>query len=213
MYLCGVIKPNKPMKKFMFRVICVTLVAFVACCFVVVHLAQENERLRRNAMALEHGVEFYRTESGRSAAAVEALEMEVAEYRECHATDAKMIESLGIRLRRAESVSKSVVATTLADTVVVRDTVVVVESEPIEARYFAAMDMWSRVEGLLFGDSLRYNVHTVDTLHQVIHRVPRKFLFIPYGTKAIRQEVWLSNPNAELIYTEYIELPKRRKER
>lgn len=201
------------MKKFMFRVACVTLVAFVACCFVVVHLVQENERLKRNARALEHGVEYYRTKSGRSAAAVEALEMEVAEYRECHAADAEMIKSLGIRLRRAESVSKSVMATMLADTVVVRDTIIVVESEPIEARYFAAMDVWSRVEGLLFGDSVRYNVHTVDTLHQVVHRVPRKFLFIPYGTKAIRQEVWSSNPNTELVYTEYIELSRRKRER
>jgi hypothetical protein len=69
------------------------------------------------------------------------------------------------------------------------------------------------VVGILFGDSLQYAVRTVDTLHQVIHRVPRKFLFIPYGTKAIRQEVWTSNPNTELVYTEYIELSRRRKQR
>ena len=94
-----------------------------------------------------------------------------------------------------------------------RDTVVVSDSVAVSARHFAGADVWSRVEGILFGDSLRYAVRTVDTLHQVIHRVPRKFLFIPYGTKAIRQEVWSSNPNTELVYTEYIELPKRRRAR
>ena len=51
------------------------------------------------------------------------------------------------------------------------------------------------------------------SLHQVVHRVPRKFIFIPYGTKAIRQEVWLSNPNTELVYTEYIELSRHKRER
>jgi hypothetical protein len=201
------------MKKIMFRVACVTLVALVACCVIVVYLVRENERLRRNVHALEHGVEYYRTESGRSAAAVEVLELEVAEYRRRSGDDAKMIESLGIRLRRAESVAKSATVTTLGDTVVLRDTVIVRDTVLMSARHFAGEDAWSRVEGLLFGDSVRYNVHTVDTLHQVVHRVPRRFLFIPYGTRAIRQEVWSSNPNTELVYTEYIELSRRKRER
>lgn len=66
------------------------------------------------------------------------------------------------------------------------------------------------MEGILYDDSLSYAVHSVDTLHQVVHRVPRKCWFIRYGTKAIRQEVWSSNPNTELVYTEYIELPRRK---
>ena len=139
--------------------------------------------------------------------------MEVAEFRELHRDAAKEIASLGIRLRRAESVAQSVAVTMLTDTVVMRDTIVVSDTVAVAARHFAAVDAWSRVEAILFGDSVQYAVRTIDTLHQVVHRVPRRFLFIPYGTKAIRQEVWSSNPNVELVYTEYIELPKRLKER
>lgn len=201
------------MKKILFWAAAVALVAIVVSGFIIAHLARENERLRRNESALRHGVELYRTESGRSAASVEALEMEVAEFRELHRDAAKEIASLGIRLRRAESVAQSVAVTTLTDTVVVRDTIVVRDTVAVAARHFAAVDAWSRVEAILFGDSVQYAVRTIDTLHQVVHRVPRRFLFIPYGTKAIRQEVWSSNPNVELVYTEYIELPKRLKER
>ena len=201
------------MKKILFWAAAVALVAIVVSGFIIAHLARENERLRRNESALRHGVELYRTESGRSAAAVEALEMEVAEFRELHRDAAKEIASLGIRLRRAESVARSVAVTTLTDTVVVRDTIVVSDTVAVAARHFAAADAWSRVEAILFGDSVQYAVRTIDTLHQVVHRVPRRFLFIPYGTKAIRQEVWSSNPNVKLVYTEYIELPKRLKER
>ena len=201
------------MKKILFWAAAVALVAIVVSGFIIAHLARENERLRRNESALRHGVELYRTESGRSAAAVEALEMEVAEFRELHRDAAEEIASLGIRLRRAESVAQSVAVTTLTDTVVVRDTIVVRDTVAVVARHFAAVDAWSRVEAILFGDSVQYAVRTIDTLHQVVHRVPRRFLFIPYGTKAIRQEVWSSNPNVELVYTEYIELPKRLKER
>lgn len=201
------------MRKFLFWTAIAALISVVVCGVVIYHLVQENARLRSNEHALLQGVEFYRTESGRSAASVEALQLELADFREQRSRDVKEIASLGIRLRRAESYAKSVAVTRFADTIVVRDTVVIRDTVAVAARHFEASDAWSRVVGILLGDSLQYAVRTVDTLHQVIHRVPRKFLFIPYGTKAIRQEVWTSNPNTELVYTEYIELPRRRKQR
>ena len=201
------------MRKFLFWTVLAALISVVVCGVVIYHLVEENARLRSNEHALLQGVEFYRAESGRSAASVEALQLELADFREQRSRDVEEIASLGIRLRRAESYAKSVAVTRFADTIVVRDTVVIRDTVAVAARHFEASDAWSRVVGILFGDSLQYAVRTVDTLHQVIHRVPRKFLFIPYGTKAIRQEVWTSNPNTELVYTEYIELSRRRKQR
>lgn len=201
------------MRKIMFWTVVAALSAFVVSIFIITNLIEENRRLRSNEHALMADVEFYRTENGRSAASVEALELEILEFREQHECDARQIESLGVRLRRAESYAKSVAVTTLVDTVVMRDTVILCDTVSMPVRHFVGCDAWSRVEGILFGDSLRYAVRTIDTLHQVVHRVPHKFLFIPYGTKAIRQEVWSSNPNTQLIYTEYIELPRRKRER
>ena len=199
------------MRKFLLWVAVVAPILVAICGVALGNLIKENARLRGNQHALIEGVEFYRTESGKSAASVEVLQLELAEFRSLREQDAEEIASLGIRLRRAESYAKSVAMTTLTDTVIVRDTVVVRDTVTMPARHFAGEDAWSRVEGILFGDSLHYAIRTTDTLHQVWHRVPRKFLFIPYGTKPIRQEVWSSNPNTELIYTEYIELPRRKK--
>lgn len=201
------------MKKILLWVTAIATIVAVVCGVVINRLVEENGRLERNQRALMGEVQLYRTENDRSAASIEALELTVAEFREVHERDAKEIESLGIRLRRAESYAKSAMTSTITDTIVVRDTVVVRDSLPESYRYFAAADAWSRVEGILYGDSLSYAVHSVDTLHQVVHRVPRKFWFIRYGTKAIRQEVWSSNPNTELVYTEYIELPRRKRSR
>lgn len=201
------------MKKILLWVAAIATIVAVVCGIVIYDLIEENGRLERNNRVLNGEVQLYRTEKDRSAASVEALELTVAEFREVHERDAKEIESLGIRLRRAESYAKSAMTTTITDTVVVRDTVIVRDSLPEAYRYFAAADVWSRVEGILYGDCLSYAVHSVDTLHQVVHRVPHKFWFIRYGTKAIRQEVWSSNPNTELVYTEYIELPRRKRSR
>lgn len=199
------------MRKFLLWVAVIALILVAICGVALGYLIKENARLRGNQHALIEGVEFYRTESGKSAASVEVLQLELAEFRSLRQQDVEEIASLGIRLRRAESYAKSVAMTALTDTVIVRDTVVVRDTVTMPARHFAGEDAWSRVEGILFGDSLHYAIRTTDTLHQVLHRVPYKFLFIPYGTKAIRQEVWSSNPNTELIYTEYIELPRRKK--
>lgn len=49
-------------------------------------------------------------------------------------------------------------------------------------------------------------IKTRDTLIQVVYRVPRKFLFFRWGTKAIRQKILSCNPYSQIVYDEYIEL-------
>ena len=52
------------------------------------------------------------------------------------------------------------------------------------------------------------SVTTQDTITQIAHRVPRQFLFIKWGTKAIRQDVTSSNPFTKIIFSEYLEIQK-----
>ena len=73
-------------------------------------------------------------------------------------------------------------------------------------------DPWVNVDGIIKPDStVDLSIQSVDTLFQVVHRVPKKFLFIRYGTKAIRQEITSSNPHTKIVYSEYIELKGRKK--
>lgn len=78
-------------------------------------------------------------------------------------------------------------------------------------RLFEWCDHWVEINGIIRRDSVECHVKSVDTLRQVVHRVPRKFLFIKYGTKAIRQEIISSNPHTRIVYSEYIELKNSRK--
>lgn len=111
-----------------------------------------------------------------------------------------------------EAASKSVTATrlelhaplretvrvALRDTLVVRDTV----------RLFRWRDAWVTVEGMLRDDSVACRVESVDTLRQVVHRIPRRFLFIRWGTKALRQEIVSSNPHTRIVYTEQVRIER-----
>lgn len=179
-----------------------TLSIAVILAILCFELWQENSNLRRNIDSLEKGVTLYRTKADRSAASVEALTLSLSDFKRQHAEDCATIRDMQIRLRRMESYSKSIAATTLCDTVIVRDTVIVSDS----ARHAHYATPWTTLHALLRRDSMSFELTSYDTLHQIIHRVPRRLWFIPFGTKAIRQEITTSNPHTRLIYTEYIEL-------
>lgn len=171
--------------------------------------ADEIARLRNNCEALSSETKFYKTRLDESAASVVALQLDLDEYKEQHRRDLKRIRSLGVRLRRVESVAKSATKSEV-------EFVAPRQEKPLlhdTISQFSWSDAWMRVEGTIRGDSVECHIESVDTLHQIVHRVPRRLWFIRYGTKAIRQEIVSSNPHTRIVYAEYIELPKRHRKR
>ena len=173
------------------------------------HRATEIARLRNNCEALSSETKLYKTRLNESAASVVALQLDLDEYREQHRRDVKRIRSLGVRLRRVESVAKSATESEVQFVAPRRDTIILHDTLSL----FRWSDAWMQVEGAIRGEEVECKIESVDTLHQIVHRVPHRFWFIRYGTKAIRQEIVSSNPHTKIVYTEYIELPKRRKKR
>lgn len=196
------------MRRLLLILLLILLVGGFVAVRTIIYLHDEKQRLELNQQTLLSDVELYRTAAGESAASVGVLTLEIDELREARSRDAEQIRDLGIRLRRAESYARSVAQseyvarTTLRDSIIVRDTI------RDTVRVFLSGDTWSRVEGVIRGDSIGVEVHSIDTLFQVVHRVPRRFLFFRYGTKGIRQEIVSSNPHTQLVYSEYVELKR-----
>lgn len=183
--------------------------AIVATAVIVVgakYLLKENARLENNNYALIESVKTYRTKADESAASVQVLRLKVGEYEELRAADAERIRKLKIKLKRLESASKSVTKTAVDITVPLRDTVILRDTLRLHdtVRLFRWRDSWVTVDGVIDNHSVSCSVSSVDTLHQIIHRIPRRFLFFRYGTKAIRQEIVSSNPHTEVIYSEVV---------
>ena len=184
-------------------------------------LRSENIRLKENQTALTQEVEHYKTALGEQAASARILRLRCSEFEQMRKADAERIKSLGIRIRRIESAARSVAETgfeahaRIRDTVIVRDTVRLTDTVRIvqALRHFRWGDAWVEVEGEIDGGDVRCRIRSTDTLRQIVHRVPRRFLFIRYGTKAIRQEVFSTNPHTRIAFTEYVELERRRRAR
>ena len=177
------------------------------------HSTREVVRLRNNNEALSSDTKLYKTRFDESAASVVAMQLKIEEYRKQHAEDLKRIRELGVRLRRVESIATSASQTKIEVSTPIHDTIFLDRLLPDTATLFRWSDSWVHIEGLIRNGNAECHIESVDTLRQVIHRVPRSWWFIRYGTKAIRQEISSSNPHTQIVYSEYIELPKRHRHR
>ena len=181
----------------------------------------ETHRLGQNQHALLSQIEQYRTRAGEAAASAEVLQLCCREFERLRAGDAERIRQLGIRLRRVEAAATLATATEidvqapLRDSIVRRDFSALCDSGRMvsavrfdSVRLFRWRDPWVTVEGRIRGDSVTCRIESVDTLRQIVHRVPRRFLFIRFGTKAVRQEIVSSNPHTRIVYAEYVRFVK-----
>ena len=201
------------MRKFLLIYAVVATLLLVVCCTMWQRTARETKRLRNNCEALVSETKLYRTRLDESAASVVAMQLEIDEFRKQHARDTRRIRALGVRLRRVESTATTATKSEVSFVAPRCDTVIVRDIVRDTLSLFRWSDSWVRLEGTIRGKEVECHIESVDTLRQVVHRVPRRFWFIRYGTKAIRQEIISSNPHTRIVYAEYIELPKRRKKR
>lgn len=198
------------MRKLLIYINMALLVAVVSLSCWLGNVREEKKRLANNQEALLSDILYYKTESGKNAASVKKLEFTKSEMKK-HCQDlTKTVDDLNIKIGRIKSASTTVTKTEVEIQTVVRDSIVY-RDLPISIKVINWRDPWIKLNGVLDGDTFSAKIESVDTLQQVVHRIPKKFLFIKWGTKAIRQEVVSSNPHSKIVYTEYIELKGRKK--
>lgn len=176
------------------------------------HYRTENRRLSQNQQALSSEMIHYRTQAGEEAASAQVLRLRCAEFETLREADAAKIRALGIRLKRLESTSKTITSSDLTISAPLRDTILIRQRDTLwrcdTLRSFRWHDPWVSVAGTILRDSVACRIHSVDTLRQVVHRIPRRFLFLRWGTKALRQEISAANPHTRIVYAEYVKIEK-----
>jgi hypothetical protein len=172
-------------------------------------VSEERDRYGADRRALLEDVVGYRTKDSLSAAGVERLALTARELQRYNRELTETINDLGVKLRRLESVSSAVSLTEVNVNTHVRDTVIVVDSVYLPARAFTWRDNWMSIAGTMTDTGIDCRIRSRDTLVQAVHRVPHRFLFFRWGTKAIRQEIVSRNPHTEMVYTEYVDIINR----
>ena len=200
------------MKKYLL-IACVILAVLCASLLGAVReLTQEKDRLTGNQEALMEEVQYYQDEAGRQAASVQRLELSKSELEAYNGELTQRIEDLNIKLKRVQAATTTATQTNVEIKTIIKDTIIYRDTGMLVLPAIKWQDPWVNVDVIIKPDStVDLSIQSVDTLFQVVHRVPKKFWFIKYGTKAIRQEITSSNPHTKIVYSEYIELEGRKK--
>ena len=200
------------MKKYLLIACVILAVLCVSLLGAVRELTQEKDRLTGNQEALMEEVQYYQDEAGRQAASVQRLELSKSELEAYNGELTQRIEDLNIKLKRVQAATTTATQTNVEIKTIIKDTIIYVDTGMLVLPAIKWQDPWVNVDGIIKPDStVDLSIQSVDTLFQVVHRVPKKFWFIKYGTKAIRQEITSSNPHTKIVCSEYIELEGRKK--
>lgn len=198
------------MKKYLIM----ALLAVAAVAGVALHqckqLRQEKERLTANVRSLTAGTEQYKTEAGKNAARAQQLELTTSELKEQCADLQARLEDMGIKnkyLQRAVSANTS---TEVRIDTLVRDSIVYVPQlarlDTLQLVRWA--DAWVQLDGTIRAGRFTGSITCQDSLTVAVHRVPKKFWFIKWGTKRIDVSVASSNPHTEILDITLVEMKK-----
>ena len=189
--------------KSLFQVILLVLIPFAVVMAMreCSEMRQENERLSNNQNILLHNgeVEMGRTPSGKSVASSTALHLAASDLgRKPDSLLAKTVKELKIKSSRVVAASGASSSTSV-------DVTAAIATDSLPAiRHVEWSDPWVRLHGTIEGDTFKAHIESQDTLQMIVHRVPKRFLFFRFGTKAVRMDVVSQNPHTTLSYPKLV---------
>lgn len=172
---------------------------------------RENERLSENQSALMTKAQTYKTESERNAMSVKTLTLRLDELKENESQLTEKCKELEIQLKRVKSINQTGTESKYTIKGETHDSIIYV---PVSGKADTLICSDYKDDYISFSycvDSARIytaDIVTRDTITAIAHRVPKKFLFIRYGTKEIKMEVISSNPHTILTTATRVEVVK-----
>ena len=117
----------------------------------------------------------------------------------------KTKDSLNIKLKRVESIG--FYPTQIIGRVDSRLKDTIIFANPVKS--FTFDDGYLKQSGIITRDSLKSSYTYTDTIIPVIEKIPHRFLFIRYGVKAYRLEIFSKNHKAHIICPKQISVRRK----
>ena len=161
-------------------------------------------RVFKAGEALGQELTTLRLENGQLAAQNQVLQLKSKELSALLPELATEVRGLKVRLAKVQSVSAAGFTVQTPATVLLRDSVIY---DTVQVRKFDYHDGFFTVKGKAVGNQQHLDISYQDTLVQVVYRGQRErpWLWI-FSPRKLMQRVSLKNPNANIHYTQHIEI-------
>lgn len=194
------------MKKYLILIICALALSVIIMGAAFDRSNRERKRHQENENELLRENESWKTEHGKSAMEVQRLTIEKGDIEKYFAEALEQIEDLKIKNKRIKKLLQAGTETNVVIKTVIRDSIIYVKDSSYHVGKFDWKDSWTSIHGIIKSDSIDIKYNQKDTLSFVTKRIPRKFLFIKWGTKRLEMNVINSNPNNEITYSREISI-------
>ena len=166
------------------------------------NLKEEKARLENNQDVLIKDNTLFKTKDSLNATKIDALTLNLSSAKEYYQRQIKEAKEAGIKEGRINSITE--LGTNTLDTIILtlKDSIIIYDT----LKCFDYNDEFMEMKGCIRNDSLSLNYSNTDTLIQFVSRVPKKWWFFKWGTKAIEQTIVSKNPKTKFTYQKYIEI-------
>lgn len=157
------------------------------------------ERLDGNVTALTTDINHFKVNDSLNAATIQSLNITVSEFKDMNVEAKKTIDALNIKYKRLLKVNQTItqenqdlLLNKTIDTLILKDTIVKTVSASYRSSYLD-LDIYD------LGNQYQVKYESRDTIDQILENIPKKFLFIRYGTKGFKTTYVNRNPNAKIV--------------
>ena len=166
------------------------------------NLKEEKARLENNQDTLIKSNTLFKIKDSLNATKINALTLNLSSAKEYYQRLIKEAKEAGIKEGRINSITE--LGTNTLDTIILtlKDSIIIYDT----LKCFDYNDEFMEMKGCIRNDSLSLNYSNTDTLIQFVSRVPKKWWFFKWGTKAIEQTIVSKNPKTKFTYQKYIEI-------
>ena len=201
------------MKKYLIGLIIILGLTIWGSGMVIHSMRKENKRLDNNQDVLMSDVHRYQTKDSLNVVAVNALTLRNNELRNHKDSLVSLAEELGIKVRRLQSITNLGATANYIVKTEVKDSLIYVVNDGVKIirdtlKCIDLIEPYLKLQGCIVNDTFQGLIEDFVPLTQFVERIPKKFLFIKYGTKGIRQQITSKNKHVSFDYLEYIELKK-----
>lgn len=157
------------------------------------------ERLDGNVTALTTDINHFKVNDSLNAATIQSLNITVSEFKDMNVEAKKTIDALNIKYKRLLKVNQTItqenqdlLLNKTIDTLILKDTIVKTVSASYRSPYLD-LDIYD------LGNQYQVKYESRDTIDQILENIPKKFLFIRYGTKGFKTTYVNRNPNTKIV--------------
>lgn len=172
-------------------------------------LTEERDKYKSNTETLLADCETFKVRDSLNAAKVGTLELTIKEFETYRAVDAQLMKEMAGKNRELEQLNKAQAQTIIELRAAPKDTVLIVDSIPIQAKKVQCGDEWYRFTGLMTDESFTGTLENKESL--ILTETVKYKRILWWKTKKVKDrelEATSLNPHTTITGLEHIIIDK-----